>query len=64
MDDKWIGIEAAANYLDVSQDTIRSWIKKNTGIPAHKVGKLWKFKKSELDDWIKNNCDSLIEEAK
>ena len=28
MNDKWIGIEAAADYLDVSQDTIRNWIKK------------------------------------
>lgn len=39
----WIGIEAAANYLDVTKDTIRNWIKK-TDIPAHKIGKLWKFK--------------------
>ena len=30
----WIGIEAAANYLDVTKDTIRNWIKK-TDIPAH-----------------------------
>lgn len=32
----WIGIEAAANYLDVTKDTIRNWIKK-TDIPAHKI---------------------------
>ena len=51
-DDKWIGIEEAANYLSVSKDTIRNWIKKNNGIPAHKIGKLWKFKKAELDQWI------------
>ena len=35
----WIGIEAAASYLDVTKDTIRNWIKK-TDIPAHKIGKL------------------------
>ena len=29
----WIGIEAAASYLDVTKDTIRNWIKK-TDIPA------------------------------
>lgn len=51
-DDKWIGIEEASNYLSVSKDTIRNWIKKNNGIPAHKIGKLWKFKKAELDQWI------------
>lgn len=53
-EDRWIGIEEAANYLGVNKDTIRNWIKKGNGIPAHKIGKLWKFKKSELDDWVKS----------
>lgn len=53
-DDRWISIEEAANYLGVNKDTIRNWIKKENGIPAHKIGKLWKFKKSELDVWIKS----------
>jgi excisionase family DNA binding protein len=53
-EDKWIGIEEAANYLGVNKDTIRNWIKKSKGIPAHKIGKLWKFKISELDDWVKS----------
>lgn len=54
IDDRWIGIEEAANYLGVNKDTIRNWIKKDTGIPAHRIGKLWRFKKSELDAWIKS----------
>ena len=53
-EDRWIGIEEAANYLGVNKDTIRNWIKKGNGIPAHKIGKLWKFKKSQLDNWIKS----------
>lgn len=53
-DDRWISIEEAASYLGVNKDTIRNWIKKGNGIPAHKLGKLWKFKKSELDAWIKS----------
>ena len=59
-DDKWIGIEEAANYLSVNKDTIRNWIKKNNGVPAHKIGKLWKFKKSELDQWIKSGRSANI----
>ena len=51
--DNWIGIEEAANYLGVTKETIRNWIKK-TDIPAHKIGKLWKFKASELDTWVKS----------
>lgn len=53
-DDRWISIEEAASYLGVNKDTIRNWIKKGNGIPAHKLGKLWRFKKSELDTWIKS----------
>ena len=52
IEDKWIGLEEAAEYMDVTKDTVRNWIKK-TDIPAHKIGKLWKFKKSEIDEWIK-----------
>ena len=58
--EKWIGIEDAANYLGVNKDTVRNWIKKDKGIPAHKIGKLWKFKKSELDHWIKSGKSADI----
>ncbi len=57
--DKWISIEEAADYLGVKKVTIRDWIKKDTGIPAHKIGKLWKFKRSELDEWIKSGQSEL-----
>ena len=51
--DNWISLEETAIYLGVSKDTIRNWIKK-TDIPAHKIGRAWKFKKSELDDLVKS----------
>ena len=57
--DKWINLEEAADYLSVNKDTIRNWMRKGTGIPAHKIGKLWKFKKSELDDWVKSGKSSI-----
>lgn len=57
--DKWINIEDAAEYLDVKAVTIRDWIKKNTGIPAHKIGKQWKFKRSELDLWVKSGKSAI-----
>ena len=49
--DNWIGLAEVAEYIGVSKDTIRNWIK-NSGMPAHKVGRLWKFKKAEVDLWI------------
>lgn len=53
IDDSWINLEDTANYFGVNKDTIRNWIKK-TNIPAHKIGKLWKFKRSELDYWVQS----------
>ena len=58
IEDKWIGLEEAAEHMDVTKDTVRNWIKK-TDIPAHKIGKLWKFKKSEIDEWIKSGKSAL-----
>lgn len=56
--DVWIGIDQAASYMGVSKETIRNWIKK-TDIPAHKIGKLWIFKQSELDAWIKSGRSAI-----
>ena len=49
--DNYISIEEAALYLGVKASTVRTWIKVKE-MPAHKVGKLWKLKKSEIDQWI------------
>ena len=60
LNDKWIGIEEVANYLGVNKDSVRNWIKKpDSGIPAHKIGRQWKFKASELDEWIKSGKSSF-----
>ena len=52
MDDNYISIDDAAAYLGIKTVTFRNWIKKKPDIPAHHAGKLWKFKRSELDEWI------------
>jgi DNA binding domain, excisionase family len=49
INEKWSSLEETAEYLGVTKDTIRSWIKKSN-IPAHRVGRLWEFKFSEVDD--------------
>lgn len=52
--DKWISIDEAAEYLGVKTGTVRDWIRKNKDVPAHKIGKQWKFKCSELDEWVQS----------
>ena len=56
--DKWCSLEETAEYLGVTKDTIRNWIKK-TDIPAHKIGRLWKFKLTEVDGWVKSGKSAL-----
>ena len=58
--EKYISLEQAAEYLGVSVVTIRGWIKKYDSIPAHKIGRLWKFKVSELDEWVKSGRSGNI----
>lgn len=52
MSDRWMSVDEIANYLGVSKDTIYGWIAKRE-MPAHKVGRLWKFKSDEVDDWVR-----------
>lgn len=51
--ERWVSLENIATHLDVSKDTIRAWIKKNT-IPYHKVGRQYKFRVSEVDVWVES----------
>lgn len=57
--ENWISIEEAAEYLGVKTVTVRNWIKKENGIPAHRIGKLWKFKRAELDEWVKSGKSAI-----
>jgi len=52
MSDRWMSVEEIAGYLGVSKDTIYGWISKRE-MPAHKVGRLWKFKSDEVDSWVR-----------
>lgn len=53
MADRWLSISEICQYLGVSSDTTYKWIEKK-GMPAHKIGRLWKFKKNEVDDWVRS----------
>ena len=51
--EKWVNLEDIAEHLSVSKDTIRSWMKENK-IPFYRAGKRYKFKISEVDEWVRN----------
>ena len=56
---KWISIDEAAEYLGIKTVTLRGWIKKEKNIPAHKIGKQWKFQLSELEKWVKSGKSEI-----
>lgn len=51
--ERWLSLEEIAKHVGCSRDTIRAWIKKGT-IPYYKVGRMYKFKISEVDAWIES----------
>lgn len=48
----WVSVEDVAAHLGVARDSEYRWIE-GRGLPAHKIGRLWKFKLSEVDDWVR-----------
>lgn len=53
--DPWVSVEDVARHLGVSKDTIYRWIEAQR-LPAHKVGRFWKFKLQEIDDWVRSGA--------
>ena len=52
LEERWLSIEEIAAYLGIKPDTVYKWIGRKK-MPAHKVGSLWKFKRDEIDQWVR-----------
>jgi excisionase family DNA binding protein len=51
MDCRFLGIEELAIYLGVKVNTIRSWVWQRKNIPYHKIGRLIKFDRKDVENW-------------
>ena len=51
--ERWYSMNEIAAHLGVSRDTVLSWIE-NKNMPSHRIGRLWKFKVSEIDEWVRS----------
>jgi excisionase family DNA binding protein len=50
--DRWLSVDEIAEYLGISKDTVYTWVNER-GMPGHKVGRLWKFQQSEVEEWVR-----------
>ena len=48
----WSSVEDVSLHLGVAKDSVYRWIDAKS-LPAHRIGKLWKFKLSEVDEWVR-----------
>jgi len=63
MTEPWASVDEVAKHLGVAKDSIYRWIEKR-GLPAHKIGRLWKFKLSEVDDWVRTQDASVTDDER
>jgi excisionase family DNA binding protein len=57
--EKWSSLKDITNYLGVSRESVFQWIE-SCGLADHKVGRRWKFKISEVDEWIKSGKSGIV----
>ena len=50
---RWLSVEQLAIYLSISKETVYKLLDQDH-IPAHKLGKLWRFQVEEIDLWLKS----------
>ena len=59
MNDRYLSVAEICTYLGIKRDTVYKWISKKQ-LPAHRIGKLWKFKISEVDEWVKSQDRFMV----
>lgn len=53
MEDRWLSVTEIATYLGVTRDSVYRWVD-NRNMPGHRVGRHWKFRKDEVDEWVRS----------
>ena len=54
MEDRWLSVDEIAVYPGIKRDTVYKWVA-DKRMPAHKVDRPWKFRKEEVDDWVRQH---------
>lgn len=51
----WVTAQQVANHLGVVKESVYRW-RERRGLPAHRIGRLWKFQLSEVDSWVRTGA--------
>ncbi|HHX63268.1 MAG TPA: helix-turn-helix domain-containing protein [Chloroflexi bacterium] len=49
-----LNVKQVAQYLQLKESTIYSWAQDGK-IPAIKIGRTWRFRRSDLDSWLERH---------
>jgi len=53
--ESWVDAEQVAAHLGIKKHSVYRWIE-DKGLPAHRVGRLFRFKLSEVDEWVRQGA--------
>ncbi len=51
--ERWVGVDDVAAHLGVTRETIYRWMERKS-LPAHRLGRVWRYKLTEVDDWVRS----------
>lgn len=51
-EEQWVAVDEVARHLRVGKDSVYRWVEAR-GLPAHRVGRLLRFRLSEVDAWVR-----------
>jgi excisionase family DNA binding protein len=63
VDERWVGVEEVATHLGVARDTVYRWVE-SRGLPARRVGRLLRFRLSEVDAWVAGKRTDRVAEPR
>ncbi|WP_196883501.1 helix-turn-helix domain-containing protein [Arthrobacter sp. CAN_A214] len=61
MVEPWLSADEIALHLGITKDTVYTWIA-GKRMPAHKVGRFWRFQISEVDEWVRSGGSDLLKD--
>lgn len=53
-EEAWVGIAGVAAHLQVTRESIYRWVD-TKGLPAYRVGRLLRFRLSQVDAWVQGS---------